>query len=260
MDAFCTKCGQRIGASDEFCPACGVQRFPSKARVPEKLASTAGTSTSTEGSSASAPARPTHADPASLQAPVKEPIQWFCPNCGGNNIQKVSVIHAAGTSSSSRFFGALGGISTELAAQVAPPREPTQPKAPPDPNSLPSGCLLAFVVLIFFPITWIFGAGIIFVAKSLGGGAAGSDPSSSDWVWGLLIAFGLTALFVRRANRHSQVDYQRDLAKHRDNMAEYRDNMAEYQTHLAEYNERRAMWERSFFCLRCGSTFELAGR
>lgn len=178
-------------------------------------------------------------------------LHWRCPKCGDSNIQRVSVIYAEGTSSASRTTvgvgdiqgeGLIGGVgassqtgSTGLAAQLAPPREP---KSLSNDAAGTAGCLAFVVFALVFFLTLIIDSAM---------------ASDDEGLFSGLCLFFLNpavAGFVFARLTFRKVKTSGD--------AEYLKKVAEHQKEQADFELRRGLWERSFFCHRCGDIFELA--
>ncbi len=154
---------------------------------------------------------------------------WRCTRCGAETIQKLSLLHAAGSTSTTMetvITGAgkalsggtvrvgearaesTGSSTTGLAELVAPPAMPEEPGG--------------------------IGAAVGFVA-GIGGCFGGSQIASTGWWMLLPFVLGVLGAAIERNARRGR-----------------------YERHREEYEKSREEWEESYLCHRCGTVFRVA--
>jgi len=241
---YCTRCGRSIVGSATICPGCGAARYQ---KTPT------GSFEKHALSTANQPPVVVPSRSVTKEAAIMQPI-WQCPKCKSESVQSLSVIYAAGSTSSTQTVVAIGvghsgrgaavggGVgqasgssSSELAKITAPPPAPAQP------SGTAAGCATAIVgpFLLIGLIVPIFRT---FSPPISPTGATGGGDFVSQILTGpgpiLLLLFGpLFGYFGSRLSKSAQ--------------------QAKYLAKLPAYNKAMSKWRRSYFCHRCGNIFEL---
>lgn len=244
---FCTRCGVSMLDSESVCPSCGVARHGDARSRFEKHDDPSITKQPIAALSADAKAVETGAIPG-----------WRCPKCSNESIQKLSVIYAEGSMSSTQTLlaagigdasrqaalggavGAVSGTSSSILAKNSAP-----PIAPQQPSGRAAGCA---TFLVAFALSWVLSFAIFALISGNDSGVS-SNPSATRTDWGFVLEgffFGLVLPLglAIKAGSYVQRSFERS-------------QQAEYPNKLAVYNEAMAKWQRSYFCHRCGNIFEL---
>lgn len=161
-------------------------------------------------------------------------VSYNCPSCNSENIQKASVLVSSGSKRLSAITVGVGGgssginagiglsggsIISELAAKLAPPVKPLPAKR------IGQWKYLTFPSLLLLPSGLAF-AFIMF-------------PSEDSVAVGI-VTIGLVILGIYLGYFRWFPSWEQKQARQEE-----------------EYTRALAQWEKTYFCLRCGSSFEI---
>jgi hypothetical protein len=180
-----------------------------------------------------------------------------CPKCGADNVQRLQVVYESGISTTKSttvgvattgnvigvgVAGTSGKQHTLLSEKFAPPKKPAKTswfyayglvdKAPIDPAQEAALKQFLLVVVMGLFVSLLLG---IFIFSCVGWIAA----------LGVLIWFGWKATKYTNPERHAKEDQA--VKKKQQELDAFT---------MKVYQEKRACWERSYYCNRCGDVFE----